>query len=930
MSDHAERLSRRAVSRYLIALAAVVTALALRLLLAPLTGTGAPFVLFFAAVLLTSLYAGTGPGLAALVTSLPIAAYMFVLRAGYAFHEAAFQALLYAVDGLIVVYITHLTTERRRTLDHANAELLRLRNAAERFAARTHEVIELAPDAFFLANLDARFTDVNRAACQLLGYDRDELLGMTIYDIIRQEEAGRLEADRREMLVPGTTIRNEWRLKRKDGTFVPVEVSANILEDGRWQAFVRDITERRRVEDQRQVFVSLLDNSMDFIGIADPTGKPIYLNAAGRRMIGLTPDFPVEQLQIQDCYPPELRSFVSDVLLKTMVERGAWSGDTFFQNFETHERIPVSDTHFMIRDQSGARVLGMGTVTRDMSEARRNADERERLLAAEQSARGQLETAMARLGESEERFRLTFEEAPIGMALVGLDGTFARVNHRLCEITGYVAEELTNLKFQDITHADDVGTDVVLSTQLVRGEIPRYQLEKRYVRKDGSLIDVMLSRSLLRGPDNVPICYITQMEDISGRKQADRALRRSEAKFSGIISIAADAIISVDTNQRITVFNEGAERIFGYSKQEMIGAPLDRLIPERYRTKHSTSFAAFAAGDAIARTMAERMEVYGLRKSGEEFPAEASISKVAVGGETLFSVVLRDTTYRKSVEEALKRAVTARDEVLGIVAHDLRNPLSLIMMTANAMRRRSGDEPDRRNAETPSAILRAAERMNQLIGDLLDIALVEAGQLRVEFGLLPAADLARDAVEMQRPVAEASGVKISLEVEPDVRTAWGDRRRLLQVFENLIGNATKFTPPGGRIVVRVAVKDEDVVFSVTDTGVGIAPDALPHVFDRFWQATTRARRLGAGLGLPITKGIVEAHGGRIGVESEVERGTTFFFTIPASQRSAGDDGNGDAAASRDQLAHVVSKPAVAARSSERPQGLEPAVTGDVQ
>ena len=135
------------------------------------------------------------------------------------------------------------------------------------------------------------------------------------------------------------------------------------------------------------------------------------------------------------------------------------------------------------------------------------------------------------------------------------------------------------------------------------------------------------------------------------------------------------------------MFNEGAEQIFGYSPQEMIGTSLDRLLPDRYRPTHSTSFTAFAAGDAVARTMAERREVHGLRKSGEEFPAEASISKVVVGSETFCSVVLRDITYRKSVEAALERAVAARDVVLGIVAHDLRNPLSLITMAANAMRR---------------------------------------------------------------------------------------------------------------------------------------------------------------------------------------------------------------------------------------------------
>jgi PAS domain S-box-containing protein len=833
MSEMGARVTRRLLARDLIALGALLTAFALRALLTPLTGS--------------------------------------------------VQALLYALDGFVVLYVTYLVTQSRRTLDRANA-LRQSSRAAEKSAAIAPDPIDFAPDAYLLTDVDGRFTEVNRAACRLLGYDRDELIGMRILDIARAEDAAWLEAARRDLLLPRATMQSEWRLKRKDGSLRLAEVIANVLKDGRWQAFVRDITDRRRVEDQRQVFVSLLDNSVDFIGIADPNGKPIYLNAAGRRMIGLAPDYPVEALQIQDCYPPEIRSFVSDVLLKTMVERGVWSGETFFQNFETHERIPVSDTHFLIRDGSGERVLGIGTVTRDISEARR---------------------AIAQLRESEERFRLTIDEAPIGMALVALDGTFVRVNRVLCEITGYSAEELTKLTFHDITHADDLGTDVALSEQLARGEIPRYQLEKRYIRKDGSVVDIMLSGSILRGADNTPCYYIAQIEDISERKRVDRALRRSEARFSGIVSIAADAIISVDTDQRITVFNEGAEQIFGYSKQEVLGMLLERLLPERYRTKHNASFEAFAEGDAIARTMGERRDVYGLRKSGEEFPAEASISKVTTGSETFFSVVLRDMTYRKSVEAALERAVAARDVVLGIVAHDLRNPLSLITMTADAMKHRPSSEPDRPDEAMPEVILRAAKRMNQLIEDLLDIARVEAGQLRMECALLLAADLARDAVEMQRPLAAASGVKISLEVEPDVQTAWGDRRRLLQIFDNLIGNAIKFTPSGGRIVVRVAVRDEDVVFSVMDTGVGIAAEAVPHVFDPFWQATTRARRLGAGLGLPITKGMVEAHGGRIQVDSEVGRGTTFFFTVPASQWRAGDR-NGLVAPSRDARAQLAS------------------------
>ena len=886
MKAPADLLLKHTTARYLFALAAVASALVLRLLLSPLTGRGAPFVIFFAAVLLTSLYAGAGPGLFSLAVSLPLAAYLFVVRSGSPVSEAVFQALLYAVDGVIIVYLAALANRRRRVLDDANRELQKASDDAARSERRARDVIELSPDAFFLADLDARLTDVNQAACRLAGYERDELLAKTIFDIIPPEDAERLKATRAELLKPGAIIKNEWTLSRKDGTLVPVEVSANILRDGRWQAFIRDITERKRIEDQRQVFISLLDNSVDFIGIADPTGKPIYLNAAGRRMIGLAPDFPIEQVRIEDCYPPELRSFVTNELLKTMVERGVWSGDTFFQNFATHEKIPVSDTHFLIRDATGQRLLGMGTVTRDMTEARRNAEERERLFTAEQAARRQVEEAYDKLRESEERFRLTIDEAPIGMALVALDGRFVRVNRVLCEITGYTVDELTKLKFQDITHPEDLETDVALSQQLARGEIPRYQLEKRYLRKDGSVVDVMLSGSILRGPDDAPLYYIAEIEDITERKRAERALRLSEAKFSGIVSIAADAIISVDQNQRITVFNEGAERIFRYSKGEMVGAPLERLIPGRFREQHREYFAKFAAGVESARTMADRREVFGVRKDGEEFPAEASISKVAVGDATFFSVVLRDITYRKNIEAALQRAIVARDDVLGIVAHDLRNPLGAITMAASILER-PGEEPERRDQEPRDIIMRSAKRMNQLIQDLLDVAKLEAGQLKIEPTRLSVAELVREVVEMQTPLAEASNLKLGFEVGDDVSAVWGDHKRLLQVFENLIGNAMKFTESGGKILVRAVTKGREVVFSVSDTGPGIAPESLAHVFDRFWQAATRARRLGAGLGLPITKGIVDAHGGRIWVESKLGRGTTFFFTVPIPQEGTG-------------------------------------------
>ena len=175
--------------------------------------------------------------------------------------------------------------------------------------------------------------------------------------------------------------------------------------------------------------------------------------------------------------------------------------------------------------------------------------------------------------------------------------------------------------------------------------------------------------------------------------------------------------------------------------------------------------------------------------------------------------------------------------------------------------------------------------MNRLIQDLLDVSLIETGQFPIQRARLSGGELVVEAVETQKMLATSSSVELRLDVENDVPEVWGQHDRLLQVFENLIGNAIKFTTAGGRITVGAASNDQEVVFWVADSGAGIAPDDLPHVFDRFWQAT-RGDRRGAGLGLPITKGIVEAHGGHIWVESTLGRGSTFFFSIPRAGPTA--------------------------------------------
>lgn len=229
---------------------------------------------------------------------------------------------------------------------------------------------------------------------------------------------------------------------------------------------------------------------------------------------------------------------------------------------------------------------------------------------------------------------------------------------------------------------------------------------------------------------------------------------------------------------------------------------------------------------------------------------------------------------------ASQQAVRAREGVLSIVSHDLRNPLGTILMSARILHDSASIADDRR-AKHVGVIIRAAERMNRLIDDLLDAARLDAGQeLSLDRQAHEVVDLVVEMSDAYRPHADAKLVRFSCDVADDVPPAYVDRLRILQVLSNLISNAIKFTPEGGEVIVRVESAGGEVRFSVSDTGVGIDEKDAARVFDRYWQAT-RTARLGTGLGLPIAKGIVDAHGGRIWFESTPGVGTSFHFTLPA-------------------------------------------------
>lgn len=239
-----------------------------------------------------------------------------------------------------------------------------------------------------------------------------------------------------------------------------------------------------------------------------------------------------------------------------------------------------------------------------------------------------------------------------------------------------------------------------------------------------------------------------------------------------------------------------------------------------------------------------------------------------------------DIAERVRVEQALHEAVRLREEVLGIVSHDLRNPVHTVSLSSGFLLEIIPEVEEQAVLRKQLGIIRrAAEQMDRLIRDLLDVASIASGRLSVERHSHDAAALLRAACETLQPIAQEKGIHLEAHAPAGTYPVLVDADRIHQVLSNLVGNAIKFTPEGGKIVLGLEAADQGVEFSVADTGSGIPASQLPHIFEQFWQARGAGRH-GAGLGLAITKGIVEAHCGRIRVESTVEEGTTFSFTIP--------------------------------------------------
>lgn len=351
----------------------------------------------------------------------------------------------------------------------------------------------------------------------------------------------------------------------------------------------------------------------------------------------------------------------------------------------------------------------------------------------------------------------------------------------------------------------------------------------------------------------------------------------------GLLS-SPQPVVCLDDDLRVTYFNRGAEDLFAVAAAAVSGRPFEELLAPRSRADFRLALGEVLLHSPAAGAIGGDGRILGLRKGAETVGLRISVSR----GECGWTLV----PCEMSADDEVARTLRAEDELLSFVAHDLRNPLNVVRLSAQLLEERMPADDDFYRRWL-AAIQRAVDHMETLVQDLLAAARTGHGASALHPRVVPAGLVVREAAMGHKEIAEQKGLRLELlPADPELRIEV-DLDLLVRALSNLIGNAVKFTPPGSEVAVSVEQFGSEVRFVVRDTGPGIDEAHVAHVFDRFWQAPG-SKRDGAGLGLAIVKGAVEAHGGRVWVESRVGEGSTFSIAIPVEHRG----GLGDQQAGR--------------------------------
>ena len=475
-----------------------------------------------------------------------------------------------------------------------------------------------------------------------------------------------------------------------------------------------------------------------------------------------------------------------------------------------------------------------------------------------------------------------FQNSPLGLILFNKEGVIQNCNDRFVQLMGSSREKLVG--FNTLTDASDPGVRESLR-KAISGEWADY--EGQYTSATGGkTIDLRIIYNPVN-PKQVPTEVIASLEDISDRREA-------EQKLEAVSESAPDAIVIADSAGNITSWNRAAEQIIGWSEAEMLGQPLEVIIPERYCARHRKGIEGVVKSGE-GRILGKPVEVSALHREGHEISIELSLSTWMVGSKRYFTGMIRDITERKKMErellearEAAEAANKAKSSFLANMSHELRTPMNAIIGYTEMLQEEAEDLNDEDDlfSDDLTKIHSAGKHLLSLINDVLDLSKIESGKMELYNEKFELAPLTEDIASTIHSLIAKNGNELKVELGEEVGQMHADITKIRQSLFNLLSNAAKFTKEGTITlsVDRLTEEGSDwITFAVSDTGIGVAQDKLDSLFEEFSQADESTTRQygGTGLGLAITKRFCEMMGGSIVVTSELGVGTTFTIRLPA-------------------------------------------------